>query len=290
MFYCVVPVHNRRTTTLACLDRLQKNGDLDHVGVIVVDANSSDGTSEAIRQNFPSVEIVQADEKTWWGGAIWLGTERAMTIQGCEGVIWLNDDCRVKRGTLLRLVAEAGQCGGISVGESIDPNGVVYGGWKKRWQGTVLARPTEGRLMVDSFSGNCVCIPAGVLHEVGPIDWVSFPHHFADVDYGLRASRMGIPILVCPGEPSENDANDGVGQSSWLRDSRGSLEIVKSFRSVRSMMHWPSRRAFYHRHWGGWGLVLAVVPYARFAAIVCLRGILALVGRCRANQGRGKRC
>jgi GT2 family glycosyltransferase len=40
--HIIIPVHNRKTLTLACLENLKTNGDLNKHHVIVVDDGSGD--------------------------------------------------------------------------------------------------------------------------------------------------------------------------------------------------------------------------------------------------------
>ena len=50
----------------------------------------------------------------------------------------------------------------------------------------------------DTFNGNVVLIPWSARVAVGPIDG-AFPHAYADDDYGLRATALGVPIVQAPG-------------------------------------------------------------------------------------------
>ncbi len=58
----VIPVYNRREITLQALRSLRriKCRNLD-VHIIIVDDGSCDGTSEAIKKEFPEVQIVKGD-------------------------------------------------------------------------------------------------------------------------------------------------------------------------------------------------------------------------------------
>jgi glycosyltransferase involved in cell wall biosynthesis len=46
--FILIPVHNRKTITLACLEALEKNSDLERYQVVVIDDGSTDGTGQAI--------------------------------------------------------------------------------------------------------------------------------------------------------------------------------------------------------------------------------------------------
>jgi len=68
--YIIIPVHNRKSLTLACLKNLKTNGDLQKYQVIVVDDGSSDRTAEEVAENYPEVTILKGDGNLWWTGAI----------------------------------------------------------------------------------------------------------------------------------------------------------------------------------------------------------------------------
>ena len=68
--YIIIPVYNRKALTLACLENLQNNGDLQKYQVIVVDDGSSDRTSEEVKVNYPKVIVLQGNGNLWWTGAI----------------------------------------------------------------------------------------------------------------------------------------------------------------------------------------------------------------------------
>jgi GT2 family glycosyltransferase len=68
--YIIIPVHNRKALTLACLENLRTNGDLQKYQVIVVDDGSSDRTAEEVAENYPEVNILKGNGNLWWTGAI----------------------------------------------------------------------------------------------------------------------------------------------------------------------------------------------------------------------------
>ena len=70
----VIPVYNRRTLTLQCLDHLQWCASLADWRVVLVDDGSTDGTADEVRTRFPHVDIVQGSGDLFWTGAIWAPT------------------------------------------------------------------------------------------------------------------------------------------------------------------------------------------------------------------------
>ena len=53
----VIPVHNQKALSLACLENLTTNGNLQKYQVIVVDDCASDRTTKKFAENYPEVNI-----------------------------------------------------------------------------------------------------------------------------------------------------------------------------------------------------------------------------------------
>jgi GT2 family glycosyltransferase len=103
----VIPVHNRRAISLACLERLrQVPQESFELKLYVVDDGSSDGTAVSIREAFPEVRLLQGDGSLWWSGAMNLGMEAALQ-DGAEYLLSLNDDTSFEPGLLPALLLVA---------------------------------------------------------------------------------------------------------------------------------------------------------------------------------------
>ena len=191
----LIPVHNRRATSLACLDRLAANGDLKNFEVRVIDDGSTDGTCREIARHHPEVAIDSGDGELFWGGAIAAGMRSALRA-GTRPLFWLNDDCLPLSGTLPALAALL----------HADPNTIVVprcvmaesgSAWPNAFVGRRRVAGRVGEtLRVDGASGYCVGIGSGVLKALGPVDAVHFPHYGADTAYTLRATKAGFSVLL----------------------------------------------------------------------------------------------
>lgn len=189
--YIVIPVHNRKVTTLNCLDHLQKNGDLDECQVVIVDDGSTDGTTEAISSRYPGIIVLAGNGDLWWTGGIAMGMEYAHD-QGAEFIIWLNDDCLPEPGTLSKLVAfmeshpsslAAPTCYAGSLNGEAQHNG---------FKGRTGCNAIRGEVLkVDGLSGWCAAMPASVVERVGLPNIKRFPHYSGDDIYTLQVTKAG---------------------------------------------------------------------------------------------------
>ena len=272
--YVVIPVHNRRKMTLSCLARLQTTGVLAWAKTIVVDDGSSDGTGAAVRESFPQVLVLDGDGNLWWTGGIVFGMKEAMRLDA-KVIMWLNDDCQPRPGTMELLARHSLETGAISVGQTITAAGGLYTGWTKTlWNLKPVICPPGERMPCDTFPGNCVAMPRSVVEEVGYPDAATFPHVLADADYGFRAHAQGFKSVLmgdalCDGIDSLNPR-----ATSWLLDDRPATELLKPLLTRTSTMHPKTYWLFCTRYWPILGAIRFAQPYLKFGLSMAVKAML----------------
>ncbi|HEX8733829.1 MAG TPA: glycosyltransferase family 2 protein [Pyrinomonadaceae bacterium] len=205
----VAPVHNRREITLQCLRSLSRidKTNLD-VHIVIVDDGSTDGTSEAIRQNFPEVEIIAGDGNLWFTEGTNVGIRAALRHQP-KYVLLINDDA-VFDEKFLRSMVETAEKNPRSVVGSLlllwdEPHKIFQvapvwetrsGGWR-HWQNQTVWTVPEKAWEVDIIVGNCVLVPAAAMSEAGLMNSKKYPN-FGDVEYTPRLKKRGWRLLIDP--------------------------------------------------------------------------------------------
>lgn len=219
----VIPVHNRRETTLQALRSLSR---IDRTGlnvhIIIVDDGSTDGTSEAIAEQFPEVELVHGDGTLHYAAGTNRGIERALR-KNPDYILASNDDAVFDVQFLRRMVRCAEENPRAVVGAllllwdmphqvfQVDPRwNTWYGGWQLPQELTVWTVP-EQPWEVEVIVGNCVLYPTSAVRECGLMDEKKFPCGWGDAQYTRRMLRAGWRLLIEPRarvwcEPNTNPA------------------------------------------------------------------------------------
>ncbi|MBI4621985.1 MAG: glycosyltransferase family 2 protein [Verrucomicrobia bacterium] len=272
----IIPAHNRRATTLACLRRLARDGTFGWAHVIVVDDASTDGTAAAIAADFPQVELLSGTGELWWTGAISLGMAVALR-HGPKYLYWLNDDCAPAPQALRRLCEVAAERGAMTGGTCVLPGSdvVVYGGLRRRGFAFDLLPLRPGVIEpCDALSGNLVCLPAALAQEIGLPDARRLPHAIGDLDYAMRAAAAGWPVLVVHDAVAEAIPNTWDNHASWLLSDIPVADIWRNAWRKRSYGYFPTQWFFFTRHWGWRGAVQAIWLLAKRGPIMCVRLIV----------------
>ena len=283
----LITCYNRRDTTLTCLQKLyQQNVTFD---VYLVDDGCSDGTSDAVKQNYPAVKILQGDGNLFWVGGMRLAFAAALQ-EGYNYYLWLNDDTLLDPNALTKLITnhyeltQQGHPDAIIVGSTRDPltGKATYGGAmrSKRWYSNKyeFVEPTEELQQCDTMFGNCVLIPNSVAQKVGNLD-SAFIHTLGDIDYGLRARKLGCSVWIAPGYIGTCSKNSVSG--SWV-DTK--LPVHKRLTKLLQPKGYPIKAwtVFTKRHSGPFWFIYWFLPYLR--AVIGYRDLSASPAFCEQVQ------
>lgn len=205
----VFPCHNRREITLQCLRslaRIDKTG--LEVHIVVVDDGSTDGTSDAIRREFPEVEIFAGDGNLWFTAGTNRGIEAALKHKP-DYVLCINDD-EIFDSRFLRRMVDTAEANPRSIVGALlvlwDDMKTVFqvaprwktlqGGWRHYYQQTVHTVPDKA-FEVGLIVGNCVLVPVEAIRECGLMDERNFVN-FGDAEWTPRMRKRGWRLLLEP--------------------------------------------------------------------------------------------
>lgn len=270
----LITCHNRRALTLRCLSSLFTQQGLEGVAlsVFLVDDGSTDGTAAAVSTDFPVVDILFGDGNLFWNRGMHLAFARAMEGD-YDFYLWLNDDVDLLPDSLCRAVAVAEPLS-LVVGttQERETGKPGYGGWRMVSRinpfRLELVQPTGSVQRCDTVSGNFVLVTREAALRLGNLD-PFYSHACGDTDYGLAATRSGVPILVMPGFV-------GFCRVNPMRDSLRdpSLPVLERWRRLTDRRALPPRDWVYlcRKHAGAIWPLLAVFPYLKFWLLAWRRG------------------
>lgn len=195
----LLTVHNRKAKTLACLERVFAQVGLGNttLDIYVTNDGCTDGTQEAIKERFPTVEVIQGDGSLYWNRGMYKAWEKAASTKEYDFFLWLNDDTLLYEEAICSLLSDYEKvktpsliCGAT---KSAYTGGVTYSGRRK--QEDTLTIPNGEPQRCEIINGNAVLVPNRIYKDVGNLDW-AFRHAIGDFDYGLRAQKAGFPCCV----------------------------------------------------------------------------------------------
>lgn len=228
----LITCFNRKFKTLKSLENLYAQLPLKGyvIDVFLTNDGCTDGTPEAVGENFPEVHIINGDGNLYWNRGMHTAWKHAAETKDYDYYLWLNDDTMIYEKALYFLLStsEAYQDRYIVVGSTCapeDPSRITYGG---RINKGILLRPTEEPLECDYFNGNIVLFPKSVYQKMGMNDPV-FRHALGDFDYGKRAKKMGIQSIVAPYILGECEEHKSL--PVWCNPKQPFKKRWKAFRS-----------------------------------------------------------
>ena len=199
---------NRRQDTLKCLESLARANYTNHQ-VIVLDNHSTDGSVEAICEQFPAARIVHLQENLGYAGNNNVGIQLALEM-GADWVFVLNEDTVLDPDCLPQLVQAGESDPGIGIvgplvyhfdePEYIQSAGGILGPY---WQSKHLEKDQldRGQLKanraVEWISGCAIMVRRAAVEQAGMID-ARFFYYWEETEWCLRIGRAGWRVVHVP--------------------------------------------------------------------------------------------
>lgn len=246
------------------------NTDYNDFDIVVVDNDSSDGSVEYLKKNFPSVRVVESGENLGFGKGNNLGVR---TYPDYDAYLFLNNDVSVPKDWLKELVkvlesdAKVGAVGPKvlyskkkngkyivnSAGIKVDKHFMAYDRYDKEEDNPKYDVIEE----VDALMGGAFLVRRDVFEKVGGFNPKMFLY-YEDIDLSLRIRDLGYKIMYCG---KSRVFHDHMASSKKLSvRKRNIMNARNRFFSIRSRLGlWVAIREtiWYLFNWSIWKVVFS---------------------------------
>ena len=245
----IITVFNRKNKTLNCLKNLFKQQLPNNwtIEVFLVNDGCTDGTPEAIQQFFPEVNIILGTGELFWNRGMHLAWDTASKKDDYDFYLWLNDDTYLYKDALKMLIESSKLKNNQSIiggaVQSTNTGEMTYGGLINN----KLSLPNGKLQECDTLHGNFIIVPRYVFQHVGNLDY-HFRHAIGDLDYGLRAKKLGIKSFIAPDFVGSCEANETLPK--WCLSE---TPLLDRFRILYSPLGYAEPIPFFiyeKRHFG----------------------------------------
>jgi GT2 family glycosyltransferase len=218
--------YNRKDTTIRFLDSLNNSiiNSIHDFEVYLVDDASPDLTGKYVKDSFPFINVLMGNGELYWAGGVRLILEKlSKPIVDFDGILLVNDDVVLKQGKLQQLI-EIGLWRNSLIGGTVTTSSgmVESSGGKlgKICKPKVKRKLANGELQeCDVLPGHIMYIPVPIYTALGGFD-EELPYRFLDLEFSLRASRAGFPVLLAPEVVALTDeVHDYFKETSSMRGS-----------------------------------------------------------------------
>jgi len=196
--------------------------------VYLVDNASDDGSVEMTIERFPQTTVIKMPQNLGYCMAYNLAMPRAFA-DGCEWVIWANNDVRIEAnclGELARIARSASKIGVLGPAflawESNEPNYYMVG--NHPYAIDAMKSKSSEPIDVEWVEGSFIMVSRQCFESVGPLDPYLF-FYWEETDFCRRARYQGWRVVLVPSALARHYAG------GWSAGNQQNLEKANGLQS-----------------------------------------------------------
>lgn len=234
----LVACYNRRFVTISNLSALRQiinNLEGFEAEYFVLDDASPDGTADELAALGADVHVLNGTGHLYWNRGMIAAYRGSLAAGEFDAYLLFNDDVEPKSSgvrcafklfeSIMSFHSQE-----VVVGATEDSAGKIsYSGFADNygWRGMRFDRvepDDSGPLLIDTFNANFVLYPGELFTALGGLD-PRFTHSMGDLDLGLRTSRRGHKIWLCPQVVGRCDRGQGLQKAAGRTGFLGSIAL-----------------------------------------------------------------
>ena len=258
LVYCVILNLNGRELLLETLASVSQM-DYANFRMLVVDNGSNDDSVEAVRRDYPQVELIETGENLGFGGGNNVGIEHALAA-GADWVFLLNNDITVDPALLTELLHVAATDWRIGVlGAKIyyhhSPDRIWYAGGRVNFVTGIISHRGIRKADRGQFdevedtgyvTGCAFLIRRAALEVTGGFDPLFHPSYTEDADLSLRVQRAGFRTVYVPaGKVWHKVSSFSGGELTPFKTRLKVTHNLLFFRRYARWYHWLTIPLFF---------------------------------------------
>ena len=232
--------------------------------MLLVDDRSPDQTGFYVKERFPQVEVFIGDGSLYWAGGVRLILDNLKeSILTYDGIVLLNDDILLLEGGLDSLIDIAFHFDAIAGGMVTTRRGDLESSGSDLGlicRPKVRVKRANGKVQrCQLLPGHIMVIPMQIYKKLNGFDR-DLPYRFLDLEFTLRATRAGVPVLLAPEVVAHTEqVHHYYAETSSMRGSLRQLidaillspkgphwrESVKYLKKVSPLLWWLWLPFFY---------------------------------------------
>jgi GT2 family glycosyltransferase len=248
----VIPTYKRADSLIRCIESLRAGCTTAFDVVVVNDCGDPDTTSK-LRQLHPDCIELVSTRDLWWTKAVNEGLSYLITREYSAAIL-LNDDVTVAPGFVEAISRAHCQApSAIIVSKILDEFGKVWalGGYvswpfKGERHITSLQQSRDRKNEIRWSPGMGTLIPLEAIAKIGLLDDHNLPQYLSDVDFGLRATRAGLQMVLNEQCVVRNNTQTTGGLGAKRRPKLSDFYFLLSNR--RSADYLKARAVLIYRH------------------------------------------
>lgn len=247
----IILSYNQKENTMECLHSFQ-SVTYPNYKVVLVDNASIDGTYDAVKEMFPSVQIFKTKTNLGCAGGRNYGAHQALKQCNSKYLLFIDNDTVVAPDFLSQLVkvAKEHKDTGIVTGkilnydnrQIIDAVGnnvnLFTGKTPKIGYGEKDIGQYDSKIKLKAASGCCQLIPIDLWMELGGYDLDFNPYGYEDIDFCLRMRGLGKRILLASKARIYHKGTQTLGKGRYVSSyTRVKGKHIRRFLSKHAKFH-----------------------------------------------------